>query len=150
MSCGFPAHSVTCEYLLSFSAHSVRCEQVLIFPAYSGSSAISCPTHLVTCLHRVFVVCENPFFPLRDALVNLERRTLVHVRHSWRLGSDRSSIPIWPRLSITIISRKLKYFWSSIALIVPRTMEKYEIARNGWYVKETALVLLACKGHVRH
>ena len=44
-----------------FSAHSVTCEQVLIFPAYSGSNAISCPTHLVTCLHRVFVVCKNPF-----------------------------------------------------------------------------------------
>ena len=43
-----------------FSAHSVRCEQVLSFRAYSGSSAISCPTHLVTCLHRVFVVCEKP------------------------------------------------------------------------------------------
>ena len=42
-----------------FSAHFVRCERVLSFPACSGSSAISCPTHLVTCLHRVSVVCEK-------------------------------------------------------------------------------------------
>ena len=61
-----------------FSAHSVRCEQVLSFLANSGSSAISCSRHLVTCL-RVFVVCENLSL-FRDPLVNLERRTLVDLR----------------------------------------------------------------------
>ena len=64
------------------------------FPRTLESSAISCPTHLVTCLHRVFFVCETCLpWPVRDSGL------VVYLLPSWRLRSDRNSISIWSRLS---------------------------------------------------
>ena len=54
-------------------------------PLTLESSAISCPTHLVTCLHRVFVVCEN----LKE-------------------------VPTWSRLSITLSFDSEVFYWAQL------------------------------------
>ena len=72
--CELSAHSEQCELVFESSAHVEQCEfrfwllhalcevrflSIWNSPRAQKRSAMSCPTHLVTCLHRVMVFCAT-------------------------------------------------------------------------------------------
>ena len=113
------AQSVKCETCLLVSPRSLwGANKCSIVPAYSGNSAISCPTHLMTCLHRVFVVCKKTF------LLSVTLWWIWNVEFLLTFGGVRDTFlateirqkqhSTWSRLSITLSFVREVFCWAQL------------------------------------